>query len=68
MKFRMAETLKKDYQIRFCGEWLEDAYCEYMECSNCGKKEEVFIRKGILKKDMPDLVCHNCGCKTLKII
>lgn len=44
---------------------LKDYYNETFECPNCGhaKHNIVYIRKGVLVKDIGPILCKNCGCQ-----
>lgn len=68
----MADTkivwgLKEKYKRRFGSEYFDNAYVEDAECSNCGNKEQFWIRKGIPKPTTP-FKCERCGCETMKVL
>lgn len=43
---------------------LEDAYSEYLECTNCKiRRQLMWIKKGFLTHEAR---CPNCGCFTLR--
>jgi hypothetical protein len=45
-------------------EGIEDAYSEYLECTNCKiKRQLMWIKKGFLTHEAS---CPNCGCHTLR--
>ena len=59
--------LEKDYAFRFGGDWFEGAYIRDTGCGNCGKKDQMHIKKGL---PIPSayFVCSHCGCKTVKVL
>jgi hypothetical protein len=38
------------------------AYFLWLECTNCGKRKEYEIKKGV---EFRQVACHNCGCCAL---
>ena len=38
-------------------------YDQYVDCANCGERNNVKIQRGVEIKNVP---CPNCGCRTLQ--
>ena len=38
-------------------------YDQYVDCANCGERNNVKIQRGVEIKNIP---CPNCGCRTLQ--
>lgn len=56
--------MKKGWIFQDSEDYIENAYDWEIICENCGYKNYISIRKGVLVPNF--IICENCGCKTIE--